>query len=330
MTALYNEIDPFAAQWLRELIKAGHIAPGDVAECSIEDLKPDDIRRYTQVHLFAGIGVWSYALRRAGWPDDRPVWTMSCPCQPFSAAGKGAGFADERHLWPAGYHLIRECRPSDILGEQVEGKDGLAWLDLVQADLEGVAYACGAVVAPSAGFGAPHGRHRQYWAAHDMEHAAGDGRLERRAEPGWWGAAGGRGAGELADNNNSKGLEGRREPGRERAAERLAGAGGVVGFVEYADMPGENGRAPGREQPLRQQRDKAVSTGDASPVNGFWRAADWLFCRDEHWRPVEPGTFPLANGIAARMEQLRGYGNAINAEQAAAFIEAYIETRSGT
>ena len=31
------------------------------------------------------------ALRAAGWRDDRPVWTGSCPCQPFSAAGKQVG-----------------------------------------------------------------------------------------------------------------------------------------------------------------------------------------------------------------------------------------------
>jgi DNA (cytosine-5)-methyltransferase 1 len=33
--AYYNEIDPFAAQWLRNLIDAGHIAPGDVDERDI-------------------------------------------------------------------------------------------------------------------------------------------------------------------------------------------------------------------------------------------------------------------------------------------------------
>jgi len=163
--ALYNEIEPYAAQWLRNLIAAGRIAPGDVDERSIHELAAADLRGYTQVHFFAGIGVWSYALRLAGWPDDRPVWTGSCPCQPFSAAGKGAGFADERHLWPAFHHLIRECRPPVVFGEQVASKDGLKWLDAVQFDLEGAGYAVGAADLCAAGVGAPHIRQRLYWVA---------------------------------------------------------------------------------------------------------------------------------------------------------------------
>ncbi|WP_278400479.1 DNA cytosine methyltransferase [Stutzerimonas kunmingensis] len=165
MTAYYNEIDPYAAQWLRNLIAAGHIAPGDVDERSIEDVCPSDLTGYTQCHFFAGVGVWSLALRRAGWPDDVPVWTGSCPCQPFSTAGKGAGFADERHLWPSFHWLIQECRPAIVAGEQVASKDADAWVDLVQADLEALGYAFGAVPFPSAGVGAPHIRDRLYWLA---------------------------------------------------------------------------------------------------------------------------------------------------------------------
>ncbi len=134
--AYYNEIDPNAAQWLRNLIAAGHIAPGEVDERSIEDVASDDLRGFTQCHFFAGIGVWSYALRLAGWPDNKPVWTGSCPCQPFSSAGKGAGFDDERHLWPALFHLISERRPELVFGEQVAGVN--AWFDLVQTDVEAV------------------------------------------------------------------------------------------------------------------------------------------------------------------------------------------------
>lgn len=182
MSAYYNEFDPYAAQWLRNLINAGHIAPGIVDERSIEDVHPNDLTGFTQCHFFAGIGVWSYALRAAGWPDARPVWTGSCPCQPFSAAGKGSGFDDQRHLWPAFHHLIQECKPSIVLGEQVASKDADPWIDLVQADVEALGYGFGAVPFPSASVGAPHIRDRLYWAADANGSAGGKGRSHVR---GW-------------------------------------------------------------------------------------------------------------------------------------------------
>ena len=221
--AYYNEHDPKSAAWLRELIKQGHIAPGDVDERSIEDVLPSELVGYTQCHFFAGIGVWSYALRQAGWPDDRPVWTGSCPCQPFSQAGKRSGTADERHLWPAFHWLISQCKPDVVFGEQVASKDGLAWLDTVQSDMEAAGYAIGAVDLCAAGVGAPHIRQRLYFMAESLsqqEQSTTAGRLH--AESGERGAVD-----QLADAESVRSGKGQPDTGR-RISGSSEGQGAVV------------------------------------------------------------------------------------------------------
>ena len=309
MTAYYNEINKHAAQWLRNLIEAGHIAPGYVDERSIEDVFPSDLRGFTQCHFFAGIGVWSHALRQVGWSDDRHVWTGSCPCQPFSAAGKGGGFDDERHLWPAFHHLIKECQPAIVIGEQVASKDADPWIDLVCNDLEALGYAFGAVPFPAAGVGAPHIRDRLYWVAY----ANFSG---RQPQPD---AERARVQCEVATTR----------PAREQLSDDSAGISGGVGNTDSKPAWGDAGSAHAAQAEHGANGGNGDRLGDAGcafparpgPVNGFWRAADWLGCRDGKWRPVEPGTFPLAHGAASRVVRLRAYGNAINAKAAQAFIE---------
>lgn len=115
----YNEHDLKAAAWLRELINQGLIPAGDVDTRSIVDVRPADLTPYIQCHFFAGIGGWPLALQLAGVPATTPLWTGSCPCQPFSTAGKGLAQQDERHLWPVFFDLIRQCRPPIVFGEQV-------------------------------------------------------------------------------------------------------------------------------------------------------------------------------------------------------------------
>lgn len=306
MAAYYNEFDKYAAQWLRNLIAAGHIAPGDVDERSISDVRPSELVGYTQCHFFAGIGGWSLALRLAGWPDDRPVWTGSCPCQPFSVAGAGHGVADERHLWPHWFHLVRALRPRTVFGEQVDAAIAHGWLDAVQDDLEGEGYAFGAVGVPAAGVGAPHIRQRLWFVADSMP----------AGRPQWWPESRGGSvtrdgiASQLANNNNQR-LEGR-ESVRQRGIKLTTREDGVaVGTVVHPES-------------------KQVGIPGCSWESGgtsHWSRVDWLPCRDGKWRPVEPGTFPLAHGVSTRVGRLRAYGNAIVPQVAEQVIRAYMECR---
>ena len=287
MTAFYNELDKFPAQWMRNLITAGHIAQGVVDERSIADVRAGDLEGFEQCHFFAGIGVWSYALRRAGWPDAAGVWTGSCPCQPFSVAGKKGGHEDERHLWPVWFDLIRERRPPVVFGEQVASRDGLDWLDAVQADLEAANYAVGALDLCAAGVGAPHIRQRVFFVAYDN-----DARFDR--------VSASRVHGRREASSGEPSAEGRAEGSRRDDADGRGAA------RDLADAEGAE-RGPDRAH--------------------FWSDCDWIPCRDGTLRPVEPGTFPLAHGTPARVGRLRAYGNAIVAEVAEEFIRALIEIR---
>jgi DNA (cytosine-5)-methyltransferase 1 len=161
----YNEIDPYCVQWLQNLMRNGLIPFGVVDSRPIQEVKGEDLIGFTQCHFFAGIGGWAYALQLAGWGDES-VWTGSCPCQPFSIAGRRRGTADERHLWPEFYRLLSECKPSICFGEQVASKDGREWLSEVRVDLEALGYAVGAADLCAAGVGAQHVRQRLYYMAH--------------------------------------------------------------------------------------------------------------------------------------------------------------------
>lgn len=317
MTAYYNEIDPFAAQWLRNLIVDGQIAPGDVDERSITEVRAPDLVGYDQCHFFAGIGGWSYALRLAGWPDYRPVWTGSCPCQPFSAAGKGEGERDKRHLWPEFFRLIRECRPDTVFGEQVAAAVGMRWLDVVSSDLEAEGYAVGACVLGAHSVGAPHIRQRLWFVAEPESQHDGSG------------SAGARWRAESPDSSATGGMADALSAGR---AARRAGSGNrsVAGRCDNGGMgragevaAGPSGLAGGLEHATSEQM--GVSGRAREPRNTFWADAIWLPCLDGKARPVEPGIFPLAHGVPNRVGTLRGAGNAIGPQTAAAFIGAYMD-----
>ena len=504
--AYYNEFDPKAAAWLRELIKAALIADGEVDERSIHDVRPSDLKGFTQCHFFAGIGGWSYGLRLAGWPDDRPVWTGSCPCQPFSQAGKRLGKKDERHLWPTFFELIRECQPAIVFGEQVASKDGLKWLsgevaslqemrdrkavlgilrkferqssinlqDLHQeegagqksetqgagilsvqamagyeqgesacgngqipgeakglalhdrpnkysgsdqcrgmrvdgnsirldgsesverafvrphrfelglhprehpsssllpecdgehmggeqdcrdrasnsepedgsepgsterirsqlekeiewpgessvfSDLENAGYSVGSADLCAAGVGAPHIRQRLYWVAD-----AASLRCDRLSERQSGNQEEKRRLLQSSRTRSTRGLDdGKCDRRREIGNDHPEHDGQFVDPASDVGRLADSEATLGRGLPTEYGRGRiAEARGSSEP--SFWSRCDWIYCRDDKFRPVEPGTFPLAHGVPARMGRLRGYGNAIVPELAATFVEAFMES----
>ena len=308
MIAYYNEVDPYAAAWLRELIAARFIPAGDVDERSIADVQPDDLRGYTQCHFFAGLGGWPYAARLAGWPDERPLWTGSCPCQPFSVAGKGRGVHDERDLWPEFFRLIRACRPPVVMGEQVAGQAGYGWFDGVRADLEGEDYASRGVDIPACAVDAPHIRSRIYWLS--VADAAG------------------RGCGETA-RPQTEGGGGGPDRAKPRSSRQLAQGPERCSALGHASPPGlslsEREAIPGSGRG-RERREPGEPSRALGHDGTFWSDHIWLTGADGKSRRAEPGIRLMAHGLPKRVPQLRALGNAIVPQLAAEVIAAFMET----
>jgi DNA (cytosine-5)-methyltransferase 1 len=325
--AYYNEWDEYAAHRLRQNIAQGLIMPGYVDLRSIKDVMPDDLECFTQVHFFAGLGLWSYSARRAGWPDTRPFWTGSCPCQPFSAAGKQGGTDDPRHLWPDMFRLIRARRPAEVMGEQVAGSLGYGWFDGVRSDLEGEGYASRAVDFPACSIDAPHIRNRLYWVAKRMAQSNSSERDGRSIEPQRSAeerTAVGRtdAAGNVADSDGDGYRAG---TGGHDSQEATAFGRVTLGDAQRAGLEGHARHGDGGGGwPIT-----AGSTSSPDGRNGsFWSGAKWIICHDGKARRTQPGLRLLVDGYTNRISDWRATGNAIVPEAAIQVIAAYLETEA--
>ena len=316
---MYNENEPFARKWLEQLQERNLIPEGRIDGRSINDLRSEDCDRTS--HFFAGIGGWAYALQLAGWDPARDVWTGSAPCQPFSNAGKGEGFADSkgRHLWPIWRELIAECRPPVIFGEQTSSNLGRDWLSGVRADLEELGYAVGAADLCAASVNAPHRRQRLYWVAYTGH--GGD-----RGRDGLRGPATGVAGPERADQGSG---QGRQDQGR------------LGTLYVPTDGGSEHGPTDGLVNPLRggaSNPDTEAKQGRNGPdfrvpgetgLSDFWDQFDIAECRaidgSTQYRRIEPGLPPVADGLPNRVGRIRGFGNAIVPQLAATFIRAFLE-----
>jgi DNA (cytosine-5)-methyltransferase 1 len=341
VAAYYNEFDPHAAQWLRNLIAKGLIPNGDVDQRSIENVKASELVHYTQCHFFAGIGGWGYALRQAGWPDDRPVWTGSCPCQPFSTAGKQKGKLDDRHLWPIWFNLIKQRRPSVVFGEQVSSAITHGWLDEVADDMEAEGYAIGASVLPACSVGAPHKRDRLWFVGH-TSHQRGDERSRReyssegqvqqpiRRADGVYGTVGnpqhnGQSTPQIAGSNGQAVQHNAQRAG---STCQFTRTGDPVSMADTCNT-GLQRHGGFEQEPVSQRRE--------GEKRHHWSSGVFIDCPDGKQRLIEPSISLLSYGVSAgvagvlpysRQVALKGLGNAIVPQVAAEFIKAYANVKA--
>jgi DNA (cytosine-5)-methyltransferase 1 len=127
-TVAFCEIDPFCRRVL------GKHWPGIPAHHDVRELRGNDVG---PVDLICG----------------------GYPCQPFSIAGKRAGEADDRHLWPEYRRLVEELRPAWVIGENVAGHISMG-LDSVLSDLDALGYSSRPFVIPACAVDARHRRDR--------------------------------------------------------------------------------------------------------------------------------------------------------------------------
>ena len=137
-----------------------------VAFCEIDSFCTKVLNKnWPTVPVYKDIKELTYEKLKSDGIESIDIITGGYPCQPFSVAGNKKGVEDPRHLWPEYFRLIKECRPTWIIGENVAGHIKLG-LDAVQEDLESEGYAFRTFSISASSIGAPHQRERVWTMAY--------------------------------------------------------------------------------------------------------------------------------------------------------------------
>jgi len=273
------------------------------------------MKRLTVGSLFSGIGGIDLGLERAGmeirwhseidpyasrvlakhWPgvpnlgditridftavEPVDVLAGGFPCQDISTAGKGAGIEGERSgLWREYARAVGELRPRYVFVENVAALL-VRGLDRVLGDLAALGYDAEWDCIPASALGAPHRRDRLWLVAHT------------RGEP----AQLLRGSRQLARPAGATEVEGDQ---RERGRDASRGGGAPL-----ADTDAQ--RLQGRGLPKGSGRSAVLHTPGRRP-----RLFGSSLRPRREWAP-EPDVGRVADGIPARVDRLRGLGNAV-------------------
>jgi len=317
----------------------------------------------THIDLFSGIGGFALAARWTGfrtvafcecepyaqrvlrkhWPDvpihddvrtfpgeryaGASLLTGGFPCQPFSLAGKRAGSGDDRFLWPAMVAVVETVRPAWVIGENVPGIVSME-LDRCASDLEAQGYAVWPVIVPACAVGAFHRRDRVWILAHREKSGLErpDATRPTRADgrPTECG-------GDVADAQGGGSRGGLRQTGQEQDRNQSANGGGTLADSAQREDDGRNGRGldatPGQGASVHAAADAGrQNVPDAGRGSG--QGPGRVECEepDAAWWEPEPDVGRVATGIPARVDRLRGLGNAIVPQVAAELMRMICTT----
>ncbi len=336
MRVYYNEHDAKKAASLKALMDDGFISVGDIDTRPVQDVQPDDLKHYDRCHFFAGIGLWDHALNLARWPESLRVWTGSCPCQPFSTAGRQKGKSDDRHLWPFRFSLIQERQPPVIFGEQVASAITHGWLDDVYQGLEAENYAIGSAILPACSVGAPHKRDRLWFVAHtahsdDRRNAgefqgADEFQTQKRPEERSAEFSGASAVGNAEHNGLHSGAvksgNGKIDDGRTEKQNSAVKPSGTSAAGSLSRQPVVQPQREGLERyAWDEKRNDQQRRVEENADGSAWSTGIWIQCPDEKQRLVEPSIHLLADGHPERVGLLHSAGDAIVPQLAAEFIE---------
>ena len=133
-----------------------------VAFCEIEPFAQKVLKKnFPSVPVFPDI----CKLTRSDINETVDIITGGFPCQPFSIAGRKKGTEDNRDLWPQMFRVIKEFRPTWVIGENVANFVGMAF-ERTKADLESEGYEVQPLIIPACGVNAPHKRDRVWIVAY--------------------------------------------------------------------------------------------------------------------------------------------------------------------
>ena len=245
-----------------------------VAFCEIEDYPRKVLaKHWPDVRQYEDIKKLTYETLRSDGIGPVDIITGGYPCQPFSNAGKKRGESDPRHLWPEMFRIIKECRPTWVVGENVSGHIKLG-LDAVLSDLESQGYGTRTFSVSASSVGANHKRERVWILAHA-------GRELR--------------SGSVIRGENEKEAEGKNSHNAQRPGEA---SGSHVADAIEGDV--EAGRE--RRRAIRTRHQEEGFPGDAAgrgenPWEGWWTA--------------EPEVGRMDHGIPKRVDRLKCLGNSL-------------------